>query len=192
MEAQTKFFTLEDTLAELQSSNPTFEEVCTQLFKFTYEDFDRLFMISGKEIPNETFLRLPILEGKYVATLKIWGIDYATAIHDHKNYDGHIKVLKGTLTELSYRENENFVELNSVREGGENAIFDEEESGIHSMVNNWDDISVSLHIYRTYQLNLEGIRVFDTAKRRLAYLSNKANSCSWQLSKDSYQRIIKI
>ena len=67
-----------------------------------------------RQVPNETYVRIPVYNDEFVAILMLWGIDNCTAIHDHSNYDGRIKVLKGSLTEVSYRENSNFIEYLSL------------------------------------------------------------------------------
>ena len=41
----------------------------------------------------------------------LWGAENKTAIHDHKNYEGKIKVLKGELTfSVYYKETKDFIE----------------------------------------------------------------------------------
>ena len=102
---------LEKVLLDLKTKkNLSFEDVCDLLFTFQFQDFDELFQISPLEVPNETFMRVPVYHDEFVAALKIWGINNNSAIRDHSNYDAKIKVLKGSLTEVSYRENSNFIE----------------------------------------------------------------------------------
>ncbi|HQD45604.1 MAG TPA: cysteine dioxygenase family protein [Kaistella sp.] len=184
---------LEQVLHDLKTKKRlSFNEICDLLFTFEYDDFNRIFPLSKTEVPNETYVRIPVYNDEFVAILMLWGIDNCTAIHDHSNYDGRIKVLKGSLTEVSYRENSNFIEYDSRAFAHEGDIFPEEFGGIHSIINNADEISVSLHIYRTDKLNLEGVRVFDTENRRIGYLSNKATSCSWNLENEAYQKVVEI
>ncbi|MBU8882590.1 cysteine dioxygenase family protein [Kaistella sp. DKR-2] len=169
-----------------------FEEICDLLFTFKYDDFNEIFKISDMKVSSETYLRIPVYSDQCVAILMIWGKDNFTAIHDHGNYDGRIKILKGSLSEVSYRENPNFIEFDALTVAKEGDVFPEELGGIHSIINNADEISVSLHIYRTEQLNLEGVRVFDTENRKIGYLSSEATSCSWDLPANAYQKIIDI
>lgn len=192
MKTLLKPVNLEHALELVQTEKLSFEEICDLLFTFEYEDYDGVFNISKIKVANETYTRMPIYSGKFVAIIMIWGIDNASAIHDHKNYDGNIKVLKGTLVEVSYRENSNFIEYDSAQKADAKQVFPEEYEGIHSIVNTSDEISVSLHVYRTEQLHLEGVRIFDTVGRKIAYLSDKAKSCSWNLPEDSYSKIVKI
>ena len=169
-----------------------FEEICDLLFTFRYEDFDSVFHLSQREIGGESCLQIPVFEDDPVAVLMIWGSDNCTAIHDHGSYDGRIKILKGSLGVVNYRENSNFIEFNSLAVGGEGDIFNEELGGIHSIINNENGISVSLHLYRREQLNLEGVRIFDTEHRKIAYLSSEAESCAWGLPENAYTKIIQI
>lgn len=185
--------TLVDVLENLMQQPKGFDETVRELFRYNYSDYNQWFEISKLSVERETYKRVPVFRSQEcVAILMIWGKDNTTAIHDHNNYDGRIKVLKGSLTEVSYRENSNFIEYNGVGTAYEGQIFPEEYGGIHSIVNNSDGISVSLHIYRTSELNLKGVRLFDTEKRRVAWLNDNASSCSWKLPEDSYEKIVNI
>lgn len=184
---------LTETLENLEKFQLSFDEIVDELFAYSYLDYHFLFKLDDLNVENETYERFPVFQGKNcVAILMLWGIDNTTAIHDHGNYDGRIKVLKGELTEVSYRENDNFIEYDGAGVTHENQSFLEEYGGIHSIVNNSDEISVSLHVYRTSQLNLKGVRIFDTENRRIAWLSEYAASCSWMLPKNAYDKVIKI
>ncbi|WP_226065151.1 cysteine dioxygenase [Kaistella polysaccharea] len=184
---------LEQVLADLKAKkNLSFEEICDLLFTFQFKDFDELFQITPLEVPDETFMRVPIYHGDFVAALKIWGVNHYSAIRDHSNYDAKIKVLKGSLTEVSYRENMNFIEYDSRAIARVGDILVEEQTDINSMINNSEGISVSLHVYRTPKLRLENVRIFDTEQRRIAHLSNLAKSCSWIAPENSYKKIAQI
>lgn len=184
---------LDKVLLDLKTKkNLSFDDVCDLLFTFQFKDFDELFQISPLEVPNETFMRIPVYHDEFVAALKIWGINHYSAIRDHSNYDAKIKVLKGSLTEVSYRENSNFIEYDSKATARIGDLLMEERSDINSIINNSEGISVSIHVYRTPKLQLEGVRIFDTETRRIAYLSNEAKACSWNLPENSYKNIIQI
>ena len=170
----------------------SFEEICDLLFTFRYRDFDAVYNLSQREIGHENVIRIPVFEDEPLAVLTVWGGDSCTAIHDHGSYDGRIKILKGSLGVVNYRENSNFIEFNSLAVGGEGDVFTEELAGIHSIINNENDISVSLHLYRSDQLNLEGVRIFDTEHRKVAHLSHLAQSCAWDLPENAYTKIIQI
>ncbi|QOW09074.1 hypothetical protein Q73A0000_01275 [Kaistella flava (ex Peng et al. 2021)] len=184
---------LEQVLLDLKEKKSlSFDDVCDLLFTFQFKDFDELFQISPLEVPNETFMKIPVYHDEFVATLKIWGVNNYSAIRDHSNYDAKIKVLKGSLTEASYRENSNFIEYDSKTTARVGDILVEEQTDINSMINNSEGISVSLHIYRTPKLRLEGVKIFDTETRRIAILSNEAKACSWNLPENNYEKIIQI
>ena len=184
---------LEKVLSDLKTKKSlSFEDVCDLLFTFQFKDFDELFQISPVEVPNETFMRIPVYHDEFVAALKIWGTNNDSAIRDHSNYDAKIKVLKGSLTEVSYRENSNFIEYDSKATARTGDLLVEQQGDINSIINNSQGISVSIHVYRTPKLKLEGVRIFDTEKRRIAILSAEAKACSWNLPENNYQKIIQI
>lgn len=193
MKADDRLQNLEKVLLDLKrKKNLNFEDVCDLLFTFQYKDFDKLFQISSLEVPNEKCIRIPVYDDEFVAVLKIWGINNNSAIRDHSNYDAKIKVLKGSLTEVSYRENSNFIEYDSKATARTGDLLMEEQTDINSIINNSEEISVSIHVYRTSKLRLEGVRIFDTENRRIAILSAEAKSCSLSLPKNNYQKIIQI
>ncbi len=170
-----------------------YSKVQDVLFNYNYEDYNKIFELDKVVVQPETYQRIPVYKGeKSVAILMVWGKDNVTAIHDHSNFDGRIKVLKGTLSEVNYRENFNFIEYNGVKTAFAGQVLPEEIGGIHSIINQSDDFSVSVHVYGTSQLNLDGVRIFDTKSRRVAWLNEYANSCSWQLPENAYSRIISI
>lgn len=185
--------TLTETLEDLKKGKPHFEDVAEELFRYNYEDFNHLFGISKTHILQRTYDRLPVFKNENcVAILMLWGINNKTAIHDHKNYDGKIKVLKGNLTEIFYKETNDFIEYEGQGIANEGVIFSEDFGGIHSIVNNDATFSVSLHIYQTPQLNLNGVRIFDIENKKWAILNDKATSCSWNLPKDAYKDIFSL
>lgn len=184
---------LEKILLDLKTKkNLSFDDVCDLLFTFQFKDFDELFQITPLEVPEESFMRIPVYHGEFVAALKIWGVNHNSAIRDHSNYDAKIKVLKGSLTEVSYRENSNFIEYDSKGTARIGDLLMEEQTDINSIINNSEGISVSIHVYRTPKLRLEGVRIFDTETRRIAYLSEEAKACSWKLPENSYKNIVQI
>ena len=184
---------LEQVLENLKTKKKlSFEDVCDLIFTFSYKDFDQIFKISEIEVPAETYIRLPVLHDDYVVFLKIWGIKNYSIIRDHRNYDAKVKVLKGSITEVNYRENSNFIEYDSRTTHKTGAIFIEEQKDINSNINNSEENSVTLHIYRTAEPNLKGVRIFDTEKRKIGILSKDAKSCSWNLPEKGFQKIMEI
>ncbi|MXO31644.1 hypothetical protein GFV01_00980 [Apibacter sp. B2912] len=179
-------------IENLKLSNSDYEQVASELFKYNFNDYDATFSINKVNVPEGSYVRLPIFANKCCAILMLWGINNKTAIHDHLNYDGLIKVLKGNLTEVSYIEDKNFIVYNGEGVAPEGAIFPEDLGGIHSVVNNSSEISVSLHIYHTPQTSLKGVRIFDIENRKIAILNDKATSCSWDLPKDNYEKITHL
>ena len=190
---KTPELNLQQTLEKIKEKNISFDEAVTVLFDFNYEDYNSIFKINKIDIPHRAYLRLPVFNNENcVAILMLWGVENKTAIHDHKNYDGQIKVLKGNLTEIYYTEVNDFIAYEGEGIATEGAIFAEELGGIHSIVNNDSTFSVSLHIYQTPQLSLDGVRIFDLETKKWALLNNKATSCSWNLPEEAYEKVIAL
>ncbi len=184
---------LNNTLENIKNKSLSYDEVSEILFSFDFQDYNEIFKINELNIPEKTYRRLPVFNNKNcVAILMLWGINNKTAVHDHKNYEGKIKVLKGELTEVYYKETKNFIEYEGAGVAMEGLVFEEEMGGIHSMVNNKSTLSVSLHIYKTSQINLSGVRIFDIENKKWAVLTDKAPSCSWNLPEEAFEKIVNL
>lgn len=190
---ETMLKNLNETLENLKKGNVSFDDVTENLFSYSYEDYNEIFKIDQIEVAEKTYKRLPVFNNdNCVAILMLWGNNNKTAVHDHKNYEGKIKVLKGELTEVYYKETEDFIEYEGAGVAIEGLVFEEELGGIHSIVNNKNVLSVSLHIYKTPELNLSGVRIFDTEKKKWAVLTDKAPSCSWNLPDEAFEKVINL
>ena len=184
---------LNNTLENIKNKSLSYDEVSEILFSFDFQDYNEIFKINELNIPEKTYRRLPVFNNENcVAILMLWGINNKTAVHDHKNYEGKIKVLKGELTEVYYKETKNFIEYEGAGVAMEGLVFEEEMGGIHSMVNNKSTLSVSLHIYKTSQINLSGVRIFDIENKKWAVLTDKAPSCSWNLPEEAFEKIYQL
>jgi predicted metal-dependent enzyme (double-stranded beta helix superfamily) len=184
---------LNNTLENIKNKSLSYDEVSEILFSFDFQDYNEIFKINELNIPEKTYRRLPVFNNENcVAILMLWGINNKTAVHDHKNYEGKIKVLKGELTEVYYKETKNFIEYEGAGVAMEGLVFEEEMGGIHSMVNNKSTLSVSLHIYKTSQINLSGVRIFDIENKKWAVLTDKAPSCTWNLPEEAFEKIINL
>ena len=191
METMTK--NIKYTLENLKKDNISFDIVAENLFSYDYQDYNEIFKIDQIEVPEKTYRRLPVFNSENcVAILMLWGINNKTAVHDHKNYEGKIKVLKGELTEVYYKETKDFIEYEGAGVAIEGISFAEEMGGIHSIVNNKPTLSVSLHIYKTNQLNLSGVRIFDLENKKWAVLNDKAPSCTWNLPEEAFEKIYQL
>lgn len=185
--------TLSNTLENLKNNSANFNTVVEELFSYQFDEYNQVFKIDSLDIPEKAYKRFPVFNNENcVAILMLWGVGNKTAVHDHKNYNGMIKVLKGNLTEIYYAEKDNFIELEGEGVAPEGAIFEEEFGGIHSIVNNEPTYSVSLHIYQTAQLNLNGVRIFDLENKKWAVLNEKAASCSWNLPEEAFENIYSV
>ena len=191
METMTK--NIKYTLENLKKDNISFDIVAENLFSYDYQDYNEIFKIDQIEVPEKTYKRLPVFNNENcVAILMLWGVNNKTAVHDHKNYEGKIKVLKGELTEVYYKETKDFIEFEGAGVAIEGLVFEEEKGGIHSIVNNKNALSVSLHIYKTNQLNLSGVRIFDLENKKWAVLNDKAPSCTWNLPEEAFEKIYQL
>ena len=191
MEIMTK--NIKYTLENLKKDNISFDIVAENLFSYDYQDYNEIFKIDQIEVPEKTYRRLPVFNNENcVAILMLWGVNNKTAVHDHKNYEGKIKVLKGELTEVYYKETKDFIEFEGAGVAIEGLVFEEEKGGIHSIVNNKNALSVSLHIYKTSELNLDGVRIFDVENKKWAVLTDKAPSCTWNLPEEAFEKIYQL
>ena len=191
METMTK--NIKYTLENLKKDNISFDIIAENLFSYDYQDYNEIFKIDQIEVPEKTYKRLPVFNNENcVAILMLWGVNNKTAVHDHKNYEGKIKVLKGELTEVYYKETKDFIEFEGAGVAIEGLVFEEEKGGIHSIVNNKNALSVSLHIYKTSELNLDGVRIFDVENKKWAVLTDKAPSCTWNLPEEAFEKIYQL
>lgn len=191
MEIMTK--NIKYTLENLKKDNISFDIVAENLFSYDYQDYNEIFKIDQINVPEKTYRRLPVFNSENcVAILMLWGVNNKTAVHDHKNYEGKIKVLKGELTEVYYKETKDFIEYEGAGVAIEGLVFEEEKGGIHSIVNNKNALSVSLHIYKTSELNLDGVRIFDVENKKWAVLTDKAPSCTWNLPEEAFEKIYQL
>lgn len=191
METMTK--NIEYTLENLKKDHVSFDIIAENLFSYDYQDYNEIFKIDQINVPEKTYKRLPVFNNENcVAILMLWGVNNKTAVHDHKNYEGKIKVLKGELTEVYYKETKDFIEFEGAGVAIEGLVFEEEKGGIHSIVNNKNALSVSLHIYKTSELNLDGVRIFDVENKKWAVLTDKAPSCAWNLPEEAFEKIYQL
>ena len=191
METMTK--NIEYTLENLKKDHVSFDIITENLFSYDYQDYNEIFKIDQINVPEKTYKRLPVFNNENcVAILMLWGVNNKTAVHDHKNYEGKIKVLKGELTEVYYKETKDFIEFEGAGVAIEGLVFEEEKGGIHSIVNNKNALSVSLHIYKTSELNLDGVRIFDVENKKWAVLTDKASSCTWNLPEEAFEKIYQL
>ena len=191
METMTK--NIKYTLENLKKDHVNFDIIAENLFSYDYQDYNEIFKIDQINVPEKTYKRLPVFNNENcVAILMLWGVNNKTAVHDHKNYEGKIKVLKGELTEVYYKETKDFIEFEGAGVAIEGLVFEEEKGGIHSIVNNKNALSVSLHIYKTSELNLDGVRIFDVENKKWAVLTDKAPSCTWNLPEEAFEKIYQL
>lgn len=192
MESSEKYVDLAETLGQLKIHAPqSFEEFCTMFLGFNFIDFDNHFRLSGIIVKQKEFMSVPVFRGKFIAELLLWGPDTCTPIYDHHKFDMRIKVLKGLLTEVLYRENENFIEYDGVFTSLPGHVFPQKEYGIHSMINGSGGSSVSLHLYNTTDFVVSDFRLFDTALRKVFKMSGNSDSYTWYQADSLTDEVVK-
>jgi len=96
---------------------------------------------------NQTnYNRVKIFENEkldiYIIT---WNINQKANIHDHSDNGCWLKVLKGQLIEKIYDNNLKLIKTNFLTEN--EISFMKNDIGYHNIINQENDIAVSLHIY---------------------------------------------
>ncbi len=120
----------------------------------------------------------------------VWFPGIGSAIHEHLNFKGVVKLLHGEITERSFKEENgqlSFVNKAKLK-AGKKVI--EKKSSIHDLKNNSkSDSAVTLHVYYPKTLSLEGTRIFDFDKKKVGVLKSTAKATSWDLPIEQYEII---
>jgi hypothetical protein len=144
--------------------------------------------ISG--VPHSEYLRIPVHTGNCVAILMIWGIKGGTAIHGHGGIEGTVIVLKGIVREERFRYSGTDVELISSKIHVPGDVLEEDQETIHSIINEDETWSATLHIYNTNLNSLSGTIMYDTENKRVGILNDHAKTTSWKEDPESFRAII--
>ncbi len=180
MKSAEKSIRLAEILRQLTDHGPQgFEEFCNLFLNFNYADFDDCFGLSTISIKPEECLSVPVFRGPFIAEVLLWGPDAYTPVFDFRKFKFRIKVLQGTLTKVSYRENGSFIDYDGVESCLCGQRFDVDGNSVQSLLNNFDGRSVTLNLYDTSQFNLSDVRVFETLQRKVFQLSGRSFSCPW-------------
>jgi len=140
------------------------------------------------------YCRIPLLHDFVSMYLMYWPGGATSSIHEHKNFQGLIRVLEGELYEKEFLWNtwDNSLELHSEEMYGIGSILKEEKDAIHQVINACASAPViSLHVYFPPTQSLCGSRLFDPISGRIATLSNKAQNFSWQQPVEAFQSILE-
>jgi predicted metal-dependent enzyme (double-stranded beta helix superfamily) len=188
----TKKVELPDALNFIIESSCNFNEVRDILFKYDYKDFEDLFHPEEAEVEDGTYFRMPVYNGRCSVFIMLWGPNAETAIHDHKDYDGYVKILKGSLNEINYITSDGFIAKGEEISGSTGDSLYADYGAIHCVINRSKELSVSLHVYNTSQPGLKGVRIFDFGKRLIGILNEKAKRSSWDIPEAGFSKIIKV
>jgi len=161
---------------------------------FLQKDFSFFESIIAKAliagVPNAGYLRIPVFTGNSMVLLMIWGNDGETAIHGHGGIEGTVKVIKGMVREEKYEFTGLDIELKSSRSHIPGDILEENTGTIHSIINQDETWSVTLHIYNTNINSLAGTIMYDPENKRIGILNELAKSTSWKEDPQAFQAII--
>jgi len=183
---------LPEALNFIIESGSNFNEVKDILFKYDYKDFKDLFHPERAEVGEGTYFRMAVYNGRCSVFMMLWGPNAITAIHDHKDYDGYVKILKGSLTEIDYLPSDGFITRGEERSGSQGDSLYADRGAIHCVLNRTTELAVSLHVYNTDQPGLKGVRIFDFEKRLIGILNEKAKRSSWDISEACFGEIIEV
>jgi cysteine dioxygenase len=170
---------------------------CKEIIEFyLHKESSFFYSLIAKEtiagIPPSEYLRIPVYSGKCIVLLMIWGVDAGTAIHGHGGIEGTVKVIKGVVKEEKYEFTGTDVELISSRIHTPGDVLSEDTRTIHSIINQNESISVTLHIYNTDKNTLAGTVMYDPENRRIGILNDLAKSTSWKENPKSFQACISF
>lgn len=118
-----------------------FEDVKEILIKYNSDDWKKYINVNEKNY-NKTKIYENLNYEIYIIT---WNTRQYTKIHDHALYGCFLKLLKGKLKETIYCKNLDILKTNILEEN--NISFMDNNIGFHTINNDYDDISVSMHIY---------------------------------------------
>jgi cysteine dioxygenase len=183
---------LPDAINNIIRNKCNFIEVRDLLFKYDYRDFEKMFQPEKAYIETGTYMRMPVYTGDCCVFLMLWGANSKTAIHDHRDYDGKVKILKGRLSEVNYIPTEGFIVKGKEITGSAGDELDVPHGAIHTISNLSQELSVSLHVYNTNQPGLEEVRIFDLERRLIGVLNGKAKRSSWEIPESCFRIIKKV
>lgn len=176
-------------IVALDANEVNAENILSVLEKTNWEDFK----IPALNIHAENdYCRIPLLHDFVSMYLMYWPGGAVSSIHEHKNFQGLIKILEGDLyeKEFNWNESENKLELISEEMYRKGSILKEQNDAIHQVNNAFSSTPViSLHIYFPPTQSLYGSRLFDPERGRFATLSNKAQSFSWKQPQEAFESI---
>ncbi len=167
-------------------------EALKALTSVPFKELDYKKYLDGIDL--SVYNRIKIMDTPMQVYLMTWPPQFLLPIHQHKNYWGYVLPLEGIVAETIYgyaaRKKKVFLHPTKTHKPGE--IIYEPYNLIHKLQNTSPlDPSINLHIYYPPYNNYEGTMIFDAQNRRLAVLNEKANSLSWDLPADHYQKVVE-
>lgn len=159
------------------------------LNKIHFENI-RPFINFLENSPSREYTRQLILQDFVSAYLMVWPPGGKSSIHEHKNFWGVIKLLKGNLMEREYDYSNHKLQLTGQKSFQPNDILLEETSAIHEIKNlSLEETAITLHVYYPANKNLSGCRLFDVTTGNIAILSQRSTSFSWNQPSQAFEKI---
>ena len=143
--------------------------------------------ISSKDLERKMLSKDPL-----EVFLLRWPPQFFYPIHQHDNFWGFVIPLKGILSETLYGHapNKRKVFIHPTKTFREGEIIYEPYKVIHKLQNTSPlETLITLHVYYPPEYNFDGTHIFDAKNRRLAVLNDKAETISWDLPADHYERM---
>ncbi|MCX6243443.1 MAG: cysteine dioxygenase family protein [Bacteroidetes bacterium] len=168
----------------------TFETIYTHYFEQNWSFFQHF--LPGPDtidLPDNQYYRIPVYKGTSTVLLMLWNPGARTAIHDHQNGRGMVKVLKGKVREEYFQFHEGELKLLSDNVYVPGQILPVAADRIHSISNAQREFSVTLHVYETPSECLEGVSLYDPQLRRVGLLNNHAVRASWKEKPEAFSNV---
>jgi predicted metal-dependent enzyme (double-stranded beta helix superfamily) len=125
----------------LNLNRDEFDNYLHYIEKYNSEDWKKFISINEKSYDRIMVYKNENIE-IYIIT---WNSNQNARIHDHSEKGCYLKILQGCLEEKIYDNELNLLSTNIIKEG--DISFMHNKIGFHSIHNNTNKISVSLHIY---------------------------------------------
>lgn len=139
---------LKDIYKYLISENKPLKDFINILDQYNEEDYSHYLTTFCKNVIKDTYIRIKIDElsnDKFEFILIYWSPYSKTKIHDHPTNGCLMKILEGSLSENLYDNSLNNIGYYKLEESKSSYI--EGNTILHSIENNNDSYTISLHIY---------------------------------------------
>lgn len=167
------------------NSNLSIQQLYSIVQKLQLEGFNYREILP-KNPKSKTYLRKQLQIEHLECILIYWPPQVQSAIHQHTNFFGVVKILEGTLDNNHYYfENHQLTNLGFER-FLESALIKEPSNTIHRLSNSNNKGAYSLHFYFPKKRTLEQVKIFNPESQSIATLNQNASSASWNEPNSSF------